>query len=126
MTAEEAIGWLRKYRRDIPRFNYTYGALHQNKEFLYQSFEQYIVQELIEAMKIINSRSDPIDIVFRLYCDLDHVLSHSDDDHRITHNCASMMENITRDILRYLREKEIQKNDESFGTGKVDISKKRT
>ena len=123
MTNSEAIEWLRHYRRDIPRFNYGFGALHRNDEFMYQSFEQYIVSELIDIFKV-SPNSDPIQTVYRLYCDLDYILEHSDEDHLITHKYASIMENIARDILRYLREKEIRKRDQfikSSGTNQNDI-----
>ncbi len=112
MTREEAIYWLRRYRRSIPRFNYGFGVLRNNPEFLYQSFEQHIVATLIDKIQIFPNR-DPINIVYRVYVNLDEVLSCSDDDHFITHNCASMMERITRDILRYLREKEIRKHEQN-------------
>lgn len=108
MTGNEAIEWLRKYRRSIPRFNYGFGILHKDSEFLKQSFEQFIVIDLIDKIRM-HPNEDPIQIVYQLYSDMDYVQSHSDDDHFITHNCASMMENIARDILRYLREKEIRK-----------------
>lgn len=112
MTREEAIDWLRRYRRGIPRFNYGFGVLRKNPDFLRQAFEQHVVSELIGRIQKQPDR-DPIQVVYGLYSMLDDVLSSSNDDHFITHQYASMMENISRDILRYLREKEIRKHEQN-------------
>ena len=113
MTREEAIWWLRKYRRDIPKFNYSwYGVLRKNAEFIHNGFEQYLVMEVIDRIQKEPDR-DPIAIIKDIYDMTDDVLSESEDDHFITHNCASMMELIARDMLRYLREKELRKHEQN-------------
>ena len=112
MTRDEAIWWLRKYRRGIPKYNYNYGVLRNNPDFLYQSFEQHLVKEAIDRIESQPDKS-PTEVIWELYSMLDQVLAESDDDHLITHNYASMMELIARDMLRYLREKEIRKHEQN-------------
>lgn len=103
MTQEEAVSWLRQYRR-----NDTYKPSRQlfgwrsNYDFNRAVYERYLILELIDRIK--QSSIPPIEVVRRFYYDMDDILCESENS--ITWTFASYMENSTRDILNYLRRKE--------------------
>lgn len=103
MTREEAISWLRRYRRDE-----TYKPSKRlfgwriNYDFMRASYERYLVLELIR--RINDSLKGPMDVVKEFYYWMDDLVCESEQ--RKTWEFASIMENCCADILRYLREKE--------------------
>lgn len=105
MTKDEAIAWLRRYRKEetyIPSRR-LYGW-RKNYEFNHAVYERYLVLELIRRIRA--SAMPPLEVVRRFYYAMDDVLCESEDGHAITHTFASMMENCASDILHYLRAKD--------------------
>lgn len=110
MTKEEAVSWLRRYRRS----NTVYGIKPWSSQWKYKNYpfnrhiyEQYLTFELIRRIK--ESTLPPLEVVRNFYFFMDNILCESDDAQFITHYFASMMENCAGDILRYLRERDAAK-----------------
>lgn len=110
MTREEAVSWLRQYRR-----NDTYKPSRQlfgwrsNYDFNRAVYERYLILELIDRIK--QSSIPPIEVVRRFYYDMDDILCESENSR--TWAFASTMENCAGDILRYLRGKEAERRKEN-------------
>ena len=103
MTREEAVSWLRRYRRDETyKPCKTLFGWKLNYDFMRASYERYLILELIR--RIDDSLKDPIDVVADFYYWMDDMVCNSEE--KRTWAFASTMENCCVDILRYLREKE--------------------
>ena len=101
MTREEAISLLRRYRRDVYRYNEkTVIFPKRNAYFKICVYGRFLVDDLIR--KIMHSYDDPIRVVSRRYSELDEILGDSDDDHFETHAFAALMEYECGNVLRYL------------------------
>ena len=106
MTREQAIFWLRQYRRKEvyqPTSN-LFGQFWKNSsyEFMKTSYERSLIPELIDRIK--HSSKDPIEVVRDFYYWMDDMVCESEE--KSIWDFASTMENICSDILHYLREKE--------------------
>lgn len=114
MTREEAISLLRRYRREVPRYNLQFWSgfgtrfnYHANKSV----YERFLVMELIR--RINESDQDPIEVVRDFYYFMDDILCESEDLKPVAHYFESLMENMTGDILRCLREKEKDEHEQN-------------
>lgn len=110
LTKKEAVALLFAWREaNSPKYNldYRFGYSRYITSGVEHSFIEELLSTLIERIR--NSNQDPITEVASYYYEMDEVLATSDDDHFITHNFASFMENKAHDIMNYLRkcEKEI-------------------
>lgn len=109
MTREEAVSWLRQYRK-----NDTYKPSRHlfgwkgSYDFNRAVYERYLILELIDRIK--KSSIPPMEVVRRFYYEMDDILCNSEC--AATWAFASTMENSAGDILRYLRgrEKENEQN----------------
>ena len=111
MTREQAISLLRRYRRDVYRYNSNYVLFAKRNTFFQTCvYGRFLIDELIR--KIRHSAKDPISVVSGIYSDLDEVLGDSDDDHFQTHRFAAMVEYEAGNILRYLRTVEKERNED--------------
>lgn len=111
MTQDEAVSYLRRYRRtDTWKPTKELFGWRLNYDFVRSVYERSLVLELIDRIK--RSRASPINVVRHFYYEMDDVLCESENAR--TWEFASMMENCAGDILRYLRrmEKERSKTDE--------------
>lgn len=111
MTKEEAVSWLRRYRRDRIQYGVKPWSTNwklKNNFFNQYVYERYLVLELIR--RINESPLPPIEVVRNFYHFIDDILCESDDGQFITHYFSSIMENCAGDILRYLREKDSADN----------------
>lgn len=101
MTRGEAVNWLRKYKREIPKYNFRRSNPMKDPEFLWSSRAMFAADELI--FRIQNEDRDPLDVVEEWCMIMGRTLFNADIDHEITIKYASMMEVIGRDILRCMR-----------------------
>lgn len=93
--------WLRKYKREIPMYNFRHGNLMKDSEFLWSSRALFTADELI--FRIQERECDPLQVV-QEWCELfDETLNTFEPGHGITMLYAHMMESIGRDILRCMR-----------------------
>lgn len=103
MTREEAVSWLRQYRK-----NNTYKPSKQlfgwrgTYEFNRSVYERYLVLHLIERIK--HSSMSPIEVIRGFYYEMDDLVCESENSK--TWAFASTMESCAGDILVYLRGKE--------------------
>lgn len=112
MTREEAISLLRRYRRDVYRYNEDHVIFpKRNAYFRTCVYGKFLVDELIR--KIRETDGDPIRTVGRIYSELDYILGDSDDDHFETHRFAALMEYECGNVLRYLRTIERTENEDA-------------
>ena len=112
MTREEAISLLRRYRRDVYRYNEkTVIFPKRNAYFKICVYGCFLVDDLIR--KIMHSYDDPIRVVSHRYSELDEILGDSDDDHFETHAFAALMEYECGNVLRYLTTVERKKNEDA-------------
>lgn len=112
MTREEAVSLLRRYRRDVYRYNERFLIFaKRNATFQICVYGRFLIDEMIRKIK--DSSEDPIRIVGRFYSKLDEVLGDSDDDHFQTHRFAAMVELEAGNILRYLTTIEKERNDDA-------------
>ena len=112
MTREEAISLLRRYRRDVYRYNEkTVIFPKRNAHFKICVYGRFLVDDLIR--KIMHSYDDPIRVVSRRYSELDEILGDSDDDHFETHAFAALMEYECGNVLRYLTTIERTENEDA-------------
>lgn len=110
MTREEAISLLRRYRRDVYRYNEKFVIFpKQNVHFKICVYGRFLVNDLIR--RIADSHEDPIRVVSHRYSKLDEVLGDSDDDHFETHRFAALMEYEAGNVLRFLETVERRKNE---------------
>ncbi len=103
MTREEAISWLRRYRRyetDCP--SRKLFGWRNNYDFNRAVYERYLILELIDRIK--RTFIPPIEVIRQFYYEMDDVLCESENAE--TWAFASIMENCAQDILQFLREKE--------------------
>lgn len=105
MTQDQAITYLREYRRFCGHV-FNESALYRSMRIKHRDlcYRRYLVSELIQ--RINDSDDDPIRTVEDVIAELDFVLGESDDDHFVTHRFAAAMEYEAHYILRYLRAKE--------------------
>lgn len=103
MTKEEAIYWLRRYRRTQTytpdRKLYGWNGTY---DFTRAGYERFLIENLIYWIR--DSKLPPIEVVRKVYWDLDNILVTSENSK--TWAFASTMENCASDILRYLKAKE--------------------
>lgn len=112
MTREEAVSLLRRYRRDVCRFNPRFFTMPQrNVLFRNCVYEKFLLDELIRRIR--HSTEPPIDVVYDVYSMLDDILSESDDDHFETHRFAAELEREAGQILRYLKMKEKENKEDA-------------
>lgn len=110
MTREEAISYLRRYRRtDTYKPSKALFGWRNNYQFEEAVYARYLVLELIE--RISHSSEDPIEVVRSFYYWMDDMLCTSENGR--TWAFSSLMENCCSDILRYLRRKEKNENAEN-------------
>ena len=110
MTREEARSLLRRYRREMYRYNPKAMIFPKRNDYLETCvYGDYLICELIR--KINASQEDPIRVVSLVYIKLDDILGDSDDDHFETHRFAARMEQECGNILRYLRTAERRNED---------------
>lgn len=101
MTKEEAIGYLRRYRREMfDRPSKTTFGWRLNYEFEKAVYGRFLIQNLINW--IAESEKPPMAVVQEFYDSMDDILLSSENGK--TWAFASIMENCTGDILLYLRE----------------------
>ena len=112
MTLEEAISLLRRYRRVAYRYNAKF-IIFPKRNTLFQTciYGSFLIDEMIR--KIRCATDDPIEVVYKIYSDLDWVLGESDDDHFETHRFAALMEHEAGNILRYLKTGEREQNEDA-------------
>lgn len=112
MTREEAVSLLRRYRRDVYRYNpkFIFFA-KQNSLFKTCVYGRFLIDEMIRRIR--HSDEDPIETVYDIYSDLDWILGESDDDHFETHKFAAVMEYEAGNILRYLKTVERKRNEDA-------------
>lgn len=112
MTREEAISLLRRYRRDVYRYNEKSVIFpKRNAHFKICVYGRFLVDDLIRRIAV--SYEDPIKVVSRRYSELDEILGDSDDDHFETHAFAALMEYEAGNVLRYLETVERKKNEDA-------------
>lgn len=73
-------------------------------------YGRFLIDEIIK--KLMYTDRDPIRVISDIYSWLDEILGDSDDDRFITHKFAAIVEYETGNILRYLRQKEKEKNED--------------
>lgn len=111
MTCDEAVSLLRRYRRDAYTYNPRFLAMKERDAlFVNQVYGRFLAEELIRRMKA--SEKSPLTVVHDFYTMMDDMLCETDDDHFETLRFARQMEHETGNILRYLREKEKEKENE--------------
>lgn len=109
MTRDEAVSWLRQYRRcDTDKPSKKLFGWRNNYDFNRAVYERYLILELIDRIK--RSSKPPIEVVRLFYYEMDDILCESENAE--TWAFASMMENCARDILQFLRGKEKEKEYE--------------
>lgn len=112
MTREEAISLLRRYRRAVYRYNAKL-IVFPKRDALFRTciYGRFLIDEMIR--KIRCAKDGPIEVVYKIYSDLDRVLGESDDDHFETHRFAALMEHEVGNILRYLKTVEKEQNEDA-------------
>lgn len=109
MTREEAISLLRRYRRAVYRYNPRFIHFAKQDVLFHKCiYGKFLIEEMIREIRY--SDKDPIEVVRRIYSNLDWILGESDDDHFETHRFAALMEYEAGDILRYLKTIERKQN----------------
>lgn len=112
MTNEEAISLLRRYKRDVYRYNPKYILYaKQNSYFQKCVYGRFLIDQVIE--KLQHTEKSVIYVVNRIYSQLDEVLGDSDDDRFITHRFAAVVEYEAGNLLRYLNTIEKEKNEDA-------------
>lgn len=110
MTRSEAVSLLYRYKmteyRCRPKGIF---CLSRGSEFETASYGRTLMDELIRRIR--STPGDPILTVGRMYCDLDYALGESADDRIASHRFLAKMELECGNALRYLKEKEKEKND---------------
>lgn len=109
MTREEAVSCLREYRRkSMCRSSKQLFGWRPNYDFNKTVYERYLILELIK--RINQSSMPPVEVIRQFYYEMDDMLCESECSK--TWAFASTMENCAGDILRYLRgrEKENEQN----------------
>lgn len=112
MTREEAIMLLRRYRRDVYRYNEK-TLMFPKRDHVFQVcvYGRFLIADMIRS--ILESPEDPIRVASGYYARLDEILGDSDDDHFETHRFAATMEHEAGNVLRYLRYMEKEKNEDA-------------
>lgn len=102
MNSVTAISLLMDYKKCEYRQNgyYILDPL-KNYEFLRKTYGETLINYIIDI--ISTTDRDPIEIVRKIYRDMDTILSESDDDHFETHHFCSIVMREAGDILRYLK-----------------------
>ena len=100
MTKEEAVSWLRRYRRGVKLNPFTirtpwYKADYIRERYVY---ERMLILELIERIK--NSNKRPEEVIHGLYWDVDMFMLDSDNPR--THKFLRIIERCLGDILEEL------------------------
>lgn len=109
MTQDEAVLWLRQYRRCdtyVPSPALFGGK--KNYEFTKAVYERWLVLDLIEQIK--KTSLPPMEVIRRFYYDMDDLITESENP--ITWSFASIMENSARDIMNWLRRKENESEED--------------
>ena len=108
MTREEAISYLRRYRRnEVYKPSKNLFGWRRNYYFDEAVYTRFLILELID--RINSSTKDPIETIRDFYYWMDDMMCGSEQNR--TWAFSSCMENASRDIIRYLRAKE--KNEDA-------------
>lgn len=100
MTKEEAVSWLRRYRRDVKLNPFTIRTPWYKKDYIRERYvyERMLILELIERIKKSDKR--PEEVIHGLYWDVDMFMLDSDNPR--THKFLRIIERCLGDILEEL------------------------